>query len=140
MKRTAKKVLMILEPIIIVFCGVMFVIAPQFCELFFGEGFAPAGSVLRVMLPTAVIILPSYICGFPMLSSMGLAKHANYSTVFGSVIHVVNLGILYLTGNMNMITLGAAMSVAEAVILGYRLVVIWRHRDRLKGDYHEQAS
>ena len=37
---------------------------------------------------------------------------------------------------MNMITLGAAMSVAEAVILAYRLVVIWRHRDRLKEAAH----
>ena len=138
--RLVKKVLLILEPIIFAGCAVVFAFAPQFCELFFGEGFAPAGNVLRVMLPTAVIILPSYICGFPMLSSMGLTKHANYSTVFGSVIHIINLAILYFTGHMNMITLGAAMSVAEALILGYRLVVIWLHRDRLKGDYHEQAS
>ena len=130
--RLVKKVLLILEPIIFVFCTVMFLIAPQFCELFFGEGFAPAGKVLRVMLPTAVVLLPSYICGFPMLSSMGLAKHANYSTVFGSVIHLINLAILYITGNMNMITLGAAMSVAEILILCYRLAVIWRHRDLLR--------
>lgn len=137
--RLVKKVLLILEPIIFAFCTVMFVIAPWFCEFFFGAGFAPAGQVLRVMLPTAVIILPSYICGFPMLSSMGLAKHANYSTIFGSVIHVINLAILYVTGHMNMITLGAAMSVAEAVILIYRLVVIWRHRDRLKEAPHVDA-
>ena len=52
------------------------------------------------------------------------------------MIHVINLAILYFTGHMNMITLGAAMSVAEALILGYRLVVIWLHRDRLKEDQH----
>ena len=138
--RLVKKVLLILEPIIFAGCTVIFLFAPQFCQLLFGEDFAPAGNVLRVMLPTAIVILPSYICGFPMLSSMGLAKHANYSTIFGSVIHVINLAVLYLTGNMSMITLGAAMSVAETLILAYRLVVIWLHRDRLKGDYHEQAS
>ncbi len=130
--RLVKKVLWIIEPVIVVFSVVMFLIAPQFCEWFFGEGFAPAGRVLRAMLPTAVVIFPSYLCGFPMLSSMGLSRHANYSTIFGSVIHVVNLAILYFTGNMNMITLGAAMSVAEALILCYRLAVIWRYRDRLK--------
>ena len=118
----------------------MFVIAPQFCRFFFGEGFEEAGKVLRVMLPTAVIILPSYICGFPMLSSMGLAKHANYSTIFGSVIHVINLAILYFTGHMNMITLGAAMSVAEAVILAYRLLIIWRYRDRLNQKENEHVD
>ena len=138
--RLVRKVLLILEPVIFAFCAVMFVIAPQFCRFFFGEGFEAAGKVLRVMLPTAVIILPSYICGFPMLSSMGLAKHANYSTIFGSVIHVINLAILYFTGNMNMITLGAAMSVAEAVILAYRLLIIWRYRDRLKQKENEHVD
>ena len=138
--RLVKKVLLILEPLIIAFCAVMFVIAPWFCEFFFGEGFAPAGKVLRVMLPTAVVILPSYICGFPMLSSMGLTKHANYSTIFGSVIHVINLAVLYFTGNMNMITLGAAMSVAEILIFCYRITVIWLHRDRLKENEHVDAT
>lgn len=137
--KLVKKVLLILEPIIFVFCVVVFLFARPFCAWFFGEKLAEAGDVLRVMLPTAVIILPSYICGFPMLSSMGLAKHANYSTIFGSVIHLINLAILYFTGNMNMITLGAAMSVAEALILGYRLAVIWRHRDRLKEGWHEES-
>lgn len=135
--RLVKKVLVILEPIIALGCVLLFIFAPDFCVLVFqNESFRPAGDVLRVMLPTAVIILPSYICGFPMLSSMGLAKHANYSTVFGSVVHIVNLAILYFTGNMNMITLGAAMSVAEFMIFAYRLAVIWRHRDRLKENAH----
>ena len=55
-------------------------------------------------------------------------------------IHVINLAILYFTGNMNMITLGAAMSVAEALIFGYRLVVIWLHRDRLKENANVDAA
>ena len=134
--RLVKKVLLILEPVIFVFCAGIFVIAPQFCEFVFGEGYASAGMALRVMLPAAVVLLPSYICGFPMLSSMGLAKHANYSTIFGSVVHIIVLTILYLTGNMNMTTLGAAMSFTETVILCYRLAVIWRYRDRLKEVSH----
>lgn len=138
--RLVKKVLLVLEPIIIVFCGVVFVFAPQLCALLFGEDFRPSGDVLRVMLPAAAITLPNYICGYPMLSSMGLAKHANTSTIFGSIIHVINLGLLFLTGHLNMITLGAAMSVAELLIFCYRLVVIYRHRDRLKGAPNEQTS
>ena len=133
--KMVKKVLLIVEPLIIAFCSVVFAVAPWFCSIF-GDGFRDAGNVLRVMLPTAVIILPSYICGFPMLTSMGLAKYANYSTVFGSIIHVFNLALLFLTHNVSMITLGAAMSVAEFMIFAYRLVVIWRHRDRLKENAH----
>lgn len=136
--KLVKKVLLILEPIIIAFCAVMFVIAPDFMVFFFkgNEEYRPAGQVLRAMLPAAIVILPSYLCGFPMLSPMGLAKHANYATIFGSVFHVAMLAILYFTGNMNMVTLGAAMSLTQTVILAYRLVVIWRHRDRLKENYH----
>lgn len=138
--RLVKKVLLVLEPLIFAFCTGVFILAPWFCATLFGEEYRASGEVLRAMLPAAVVILPSYICGFPMLSSMGLAKHANYSTIFGSIIHVINLTALYFSGHMNMYTLGLAMSIAEILILGYRLVVIWRHRDRLKGDYHEQAS
>ena len=134
--KMVKKVLLILEPMILVFCAVVFAVAPWFCVLIFGDAYRESGDVLRVMLPAAAVILPSYICGFPMLTSMGLAKHANYSTVFGSIVHVINLAILYATGNMNMITLGAAMSVAEILIFCYRLAVIWRYRDRLKENAH----
>ena len=94
-------------------------------------GYGDAAPVLRAMLPVVIVILPSYILGFPTLSAMGLSKYANYSVVFGSALHVFNLLVLYFTGHMNMVTLGALVSVAECAILAFRIVVIWRHRDRL---------
>lgn len=84
------------------------------------------------MLPVGVVILPSYILGFPMMSAMGIPKHANYSVIFGSVIHICNLLVLWGTGNINMVTLGISVSVAESLILLYRIVVILRNRHLLK--------
>jgi PST family polysaccharide transporter len=130
--KLVKKVLLVLEPCIFVFCAACFVWAEPLCLLFFGPEYGPAGNVLRAMLPVGVIVLPSYILGFPMLTAMDLTKHANYSVIFGSILHVINLAVLCLTGNISMITLGIAVSVAEALILGYRIVVIWIHRDRLR--------
>lgn len=130
--KLVKKVLLVLEPCIFVFCTLCFIWAEPLCLLFFGPEYAPAGNVLRAMLPVGVLVLPSYILGFPMLTAMDLTKHANYSVIFGSALHVVNLAVLYLTGTISMITLGIAVSVAEALILGYRIVVIWIHRDRLR--------
>ena len=132
--KLVKKVLLILEPLIFVFCAVCFIFAEPLCAFVFGQDFAPAGQVLRAMLPVGVVILPSYICGFPMMSAMGISKHANYSVIFGSVLHIVNLLILSATGNINMVTLGLSVSMAETVILAYRLVVIWRNRNLLKGE------
>lgn len=130
--KLVKKVLLVLEPCIFVFCAACFIWAEPLCLLFFGPEYGPAGNVLRAMLPVGVIVLPSYILGFPMLTAMDLTKHANYSVIFGSAVHVVNLAVLYLTGNISMITLGIAVSVAEALILGYRIAVILIHRDRLR--------
>ncbi len=126
--KLVKKVLLVAEPVIFLFCAVVFVFAEPFCVWFFGEDFAEAGAVLRAMLPVGVVIFPSYVLGFPMLTAMGISKHANYSTIFGSVFHMVMLGVLFVTGNINMMTLAISVSVTETVILAYRIAVIIKYR------------
>ncbi len=130
--KLVKKVLMVLVPIIALFCVGSFIWAEPLCMLLLGEEYGPAGQVLRAMLPVAVVTLPNYVLGFPMLGAMGLKQYANYSVIFGSVLHVMNLMVLYFTGHMNMVTLAALVSVAETAILLFRVVVIWLHRDRLR--------
>lgn len=130
--KLVKKVLLLAMPLIIAFCACCFIWAEPLCIFLLGEEYGPAGNVLRAMLPVGIITLPNYILGFPTLGAMGLNKHANYSVIFGSVIHAVNLLVLYLSGHMNMVTLAILVSVAEASILAYRIVVIWKHRDKLK--------
>ena len=131
-----RKILLVFEPLIILFCIAVFIWAEPLCVLFFGAKFGPAAHVLRAMLPVGIFTLPSYILGFPTLTAMGLPEHANYSVVFGSAIHIVNLAILYFSGHMNMVTLGCAVSVAEALILGYRIVVVFRHRSAFQKEAH----
>ena len=121
-----------LEPVIILGCLIVFIFAEPLCTWFFGAEYGPVAPILRVMLPILVLILPSYILGFPTLTAMGLSKHANYSVIFGSCIHVINLAVLYFSGHMNELTLAALITVAETLILGYRIVVIWKNRDLLK--------
>ncbi len=130
--KLVRKVLLALVPSITLFCAVCFIWAEPICKFFLGEEFGPAGQVLRAMLPVGVITLPNYVLGFPTLGAMGLSKYANYSVIFGSVLHVCNLLILYFTGNMNMITLAVLVSVAECAILVFRVVAILRHRDCMR--------
>jgi len=126
--KLVKKVLLIAEPVIFAFCAVVFVFAEPFCVWFFGEEFAQAGAVLRAMLPVGVVIFPSYVLGFPMLTAMGISKHANYSTIFGSVFHMIVLGLLFAFGKINMMTLALSVSLTETVILLYRIIVVFRNR------------
>lgn len=130
--RLVKKLLLITTPLTALFCAGCFLWAEKLCVLLFGTGYGPAGQVLRAMLPIGVMALPNYILGFPTLTAMGLSRYANYSVAFGSVIHICNLLILYFSGNINMVALGALASVAEAAILLFRVIVIWRHRDGLR--------
>ena len=123
-----KKSLLIIEPIVILGCAILFVCAEPICVWFFGSEYAQTGNVLRALLPIIVVTFPNYIFGFPMLGAMGLSKHANYSTLIGSIIHVLNLCILFFTGNMNIITLAITTSVTECVVLAYRCIVIYRNK------------
>jgi PST family polysaccharide transporter len=135
--KLVKRVLTIVMPFIIAGTAVVFIFAEPLCTLFFGADYAETGKVLRAMLPVVVVILPSYILGFPTLTAMGLSRYANYSVVFGSALHVMNLLILYFSGHMNMVTLGILVSIAETAILLFRIVVIVTHRDLLKGETNE---
>ena len=130
--KLVKRVLLLAEPVIFFFCAVVFIFAEPFCVWFFGEEFREAGNVLRAMLPVGVVIFPSYVLGFPMMTAMGISKHANYSTIFGSVFHLVVLATLYFTGNMNMMSLALSVSATETVVLAYRLVVIFKNRHLMK--------
>lgn len=138
--KLVKRVLLIIMPIIILFCTGCFIWADELCLLIFGKGFDKAGNILRAMLPVGIVILPSYLCGFPMLTAMGLSKYANLSVIFGTAIHLINLAVLYFTGNINMISLGVLLSIAETAILIFRVIVIYRHRDRLRTAPETEAA
>ena len=129
--RLVKKTLKLLMPLILVGCIVVGIFAEPLCVLFFGAEYAESAQVLRVMLPVVVVILPSYILGFPTLSPMGLAKHANYSTIVGSVFYVGAMVALFATGHVTMVTLGLLTSATEILIFLYRFIVVWHYRDRM---------
>ncbi|MBQ4560866.1 MAG: oligosaccharide flippase family protein [Clostridia bacterium] len=135
--KLVKKMLLLFEPIIFVGCVVIYIIAIPFCKWFFGPEFGEAGHVLRAMLPLAIITLPNYILGFPTMTAMGKTKHANYSTIIGSVFHICLLGVLWLTGNMTegkaLLSLAWSVSATETVILGYRLIIIYKFRHLMRG-------
>ena len=130
--KMVRKVLLITMPPITVFCVACFIWAEPLCRLFLGPEYGPAGTVLRAMLPVGIVTLPNYVLGFPTLGAMGLSKYANYSVIFGSVLHICNLLILYLTGNMNMLSLAILVSVAECAILLFRIAVIVKNRHCMK--------
>ena len=137
--KLVRKLLIVLMPPIIAFCVACFIWAEPLCRLLLGEEYGPSGQVLRAMLPVAVMTLPNYILGFPTLTAMGLSKYANYSVILASILHVVNLLVLYLTDNINMVSLALLVSLAEAVVLLFRIIVILRNRDKMRPKEAEES-
>lgn len=130
--RPAKRLLSIATPLIFAASVPVYIYAPDLCRFIFGAEYGPAGDILRAMIPIAVITLPNYICGFPVLTAMGIGKYANYSVIFGSALHITALLILWITDSISTSSLAALVSVTEASILIFRLTVIVTHRSRLR--------
>lgn len=132
--KLVKKVLLILEPVIILGCAVVFIWAKPICIWFFGAEYAHTADALRALLPIVAIILPSYILGFPTLGAMNLSKHANISIIIASSLHIINVAVLYFTGNMSLVTIGVATTVTEFIVLTYRIIVVFKNRHLINGN------
>lgn len=126
--KLVKKVLMVLMPPVIIGSILVGVYADAFCAFLLGEEFRSAGRILRLLMPVVVMTPLVYILGFPVLTPMGLAKHANLSVIVSSCFHIVGLIILIIIGEFSVITLCYLTVLTEVVILLYRVIVIWGNK------------
>ncbi len=125
-----KKILVFLEPIIILFCIIVGIFAKPICIFIFGESFEGTAPILIALLPSVVAILPSYLLGFPTLSAMGLSNYANISIYFGTIIHIIGLIILFFNGKLSALSLAALTSISEWSIMLFRAFTIYKNRRR----------
>ena len=138
--RLIKRTLLLFMPLIFLGCAVVFLFAEPICTWFFGPDFAESILPLRALLPVVLFTLPNYVLGFPTLGAMGLAQYANLSTMFCMAIHLINLAIVFFTGHLNMFTLCLVTSLTEFLVLLFRVVVIFLHRDRLRPEPEPEAQ
>ena len=136
--RIVKKILVIFMPIITVGVILIGIFAEPLCVIAFGKEYAEAGNVLRLLLPIAWVILPTYIIAFPVMSPLGLVKYANKSNIVGMCIQVGGLILFKLCGFLNVYTVCALTSFTEVAVFIYRLsVVILRNKLNLGGIKNE---
>lgn len=130
--KLVRKILVLIEPIILIGCVILFIFARPICVWFFGAEFYFTADALRTLIPIIAITLPSYIFGFPILSAMGLSKYANYSVILASIVHSVNILILFALGKANIISLGIITSISEYIVFIYRLFIVYKNRDKMR--------
>lgn len=124
-----KKTLQIGLPILIAGCTVVYIFAPWIGDILATpEKSAGVTTVLRGLMPTVVIALPSYLLGFPTLGPMGLSKQVNNSTIFGTAVQLCLLAVAAVTGNVNLATLCLFTCITEFAVLLFRVIVVYRNR------------
>jgi PST family polysaccharide transporter len=125
--KLVKKLIKVIMPIIVVCAITAFVFANDICVLLFGKEYCNSGQLFRLLLPIAIVILPTYILAFPTLGAMGLMNHANISNWIGVIVQVVQIVILGISNSINIYTLCIASSISEVSVFIYRLSIVLFH-------------
>ena len=123
-----KKAMLIVYPVILLGCAVVFLFAEPLLVFWLGEEGSQVVLPLRLLIPVAVFSFPNYVLGYPTLGAMGLAKYANIAVVFGTAVYLLGALLLWFTVGINLVTLCLLTSVTEGSILAFRLVVIVKNR------------
>lgn len=117
-----KKLILILEPLIIISCLILYFVAPWFIRIFCGKGYENAVPVFRAMLPLIAISLPTYLFGYPLMGALGIIKIANLSVIIGSIFHIAGLFVLYFAGFLYFVPVALLTFVTEIVVFSIRFV------------------
>lgn len=129
-----RRLMRIFMPVIAAGVLLAFVFAQPLCMLLFGEEYRAAGGILRLMLPIALVLFPSYILCFPVLVPMGLQKYANLSNGIGAAVQIIGLALLYIAGRVDAYALCILASISEVSVFLFRLIVFMRRYNRNKGN------
>ncbi|MHB9294112.1 oligosaccharide flippase family protein [Hollandina sp. SP2] len=119
--RLIKKIILMLEPVIMLVCIGLFIYAKPIITLICGNQYAGAAPVFRAMLPLIGISLPVYLFGYPVLGALGKIKAANTSVIIASGFHVAGLFVLFLAGRLNFISLALLSFCTECVVFAVRM-------------------
>lgn len=113
-------------------CAIVAIYANDISAAIFGLEYYAAGDYLRVLTVAIFFATPAILLGFPTLSPMGLAKHANISNIIGATLQMAQIGLLLATGELTVMAVCIATCVTEFVAMSYRAGVVFKYRDRLR--------
>ncbi len=128
-----RRILLILEPMIVAGCVLLWFIAAPVIRIVCGEGYSGAVPVFRAMLPLIVISLPTYLFGYPVLGALNRVGVANTSVIAGSAFHVAGLLVLHFCGRLDFISVPLLTFATEIVVFAIRAGTVAREYSARKG-------
>lgn len=129
--KLVNKILLILCPIIIVGCVILYFISDFVIKLMCGPEYFESVNLFRKMIPLIALTLPSYLYGFPMLGAIGKNNKANLTVIIGAIFHIMGLFILFVTKTMNFINVIYLTIMTELIILVLRIVFFNKYKPKM---------
>jgi O-antigen/teichoic acid export membrane protein len=109
-------------------CTLVIVWAPEMCRLILGPEFVESGPLLRVLAVNVFIAYSAIMFGYPALSPLGRAAHANYSLVVCAILAVAGYASLWLAGAVSPISVCVIATCVTGSLFVLRLGAFIRAR------------
>lgn len=122
--KLVKRILFIMMPVITISCVIFYIYAYDLMAFIFGSEYYQSGEVIRALLPAAVVTLPDYLFGFPVMTALGITKHANYSVYISASIHIIILLWALSNNVVSSVFLAKLISFTTILDLIYRVSVV----------------
>ena len=126
--RFFKKILTLGTGIWLVLIVGAMILAEPICVIILGEEYAAAGNYLRLLLISAFFAYPGMMLGFPALSPIGQAKHANIAVFVTATINIVACTILWLTDSVSLFSVCLVVATTNITMLTYRAIAFYKNR------------
>lgn len=133
--RLVKKIILILEPLILACCAVLWIIAEPTVKFVCGQGYENVVPMLRAMVPIIAITLPAYLFGYPVLGALNQTKWANLSVVISASFHIVGLISLFVFEKIGFIQVIVLACITQFIELGIRICVIFRELKKRREEH-----
>lgn len=127
-------IIIISFPVIFIGVSVFYYFADFIVVTLCGAKFHDAVLIFKWMLPLILIMLPTYLLGFPMLGAMGHSSKANTSVIVGSLFHVIGLLLLFLFSKIIIIKLIVLTIFTELLILFIRIYYVIKFKSSFSNE------
>lgn len=86
-----------------------------------------SSNVLKILLGTCLITVPSVLLGYPLLGAFGFTRYTNLTVIISSLFHVLMLVLLVLSDNLTIYTVAGLVVFTELIVLLLRVIGVKKY-------------
>ncbi len=110
----------------VLICVLLIAAAPWIIQWLYGSQMAPSIAVFRLLILVAVVVVPSILLGYPFLAALDFPQYANGTVVLGSMVHLIGLTLLAITGHVTLTTVPLLLAITESTVFFSRVGAVMK--------------